>query len=103
MVMRTELDPLYRDVLGIDVCYFDSLYYCLSIPVAVWPNAKVCGRRLAGVAVSNPAVGIAVVSVVFCQVEVSATERSVVQGSPTERVSSSWIAIKRKSNLLHLQ
>ena len=45
-----------------------------------------CGRSLAGSAGSNPAGGMdmSVVSVVCCQVEVSATGRSLVQRSPTE-------------------
>jgi hypothetical protein len=46
----------------------------------------VCVRSLAGVAGSNPAVGmdISLVSVVCCQVEVGAPDRSLVQRSPTE-------------------
>jgi hypothetical protein len=46
-----------------------------------------CGRSLAGIAGSNPARGLgclSVVSVVFCQVEVSATGRSLVQRNHTE-------------------
>jgi hypothetical protein len=45
------------------------------------------GRSLAGIAGSNSAreLGcLSVVSVVFCQVEVSATGRSLVQMNPTE-------------------
>ena len=45
----------------------------------------VCGRSLAGIVDSNPALAwIAVVSVVCCQVEVSVSDRSLVQRSPIE-------------------
>jgi hypothetical protein len=48
----------------------------------------VCGRSLAGIAGSNPAGRghgyLSVVSVVCCQVEVSATSSSLVQRSPTD-------------------
>ena len=46
-------------------------------------KAWVCGRSLAGVVSSNPAEGMDV-SVMCCQVEVSASARSLVQRSPTE-------------------
>ena len=52
-------------------------------------RARVCGRSLAGIAGSNPAGGhgcLSPVSVVCCQVEVSATGRSLVQRSPTDCV-----------------
>jgi hypothetical protein len=56
-------------------------------PVAVLSNVWVCGRSIAGVTGSNH-IGVmdvlSLVSVVFCQVEVSATGRSLVQRSPTE-------------------
>jgi hypothetical protein len=47
------------------------------------------GRSLAGIAASNSAGGMSVclslvIVVVCCQVEVSATDRSLVQRSPTE-------------------
>ena len=50
----------------------------------VWAErckASVCGRSLVGTAGSNPAGGmdVSVASVVCCQVEVSATGRSLVQ------------------------
>ena len=53
-------------------------------PVAERSKAWVCSRSHAGIAGSNPAEGmdVCVVSVVSCQVEVSATGRSLVQ-SPT--------------------
>ena len=57
------------------------------IPVAALPKAWVCGRSLAGIAGSNAAEGrgcLSVVSVVCCQVEVSASGRSLVQRSLTE-------------------
>jgi hypothetical protein len=46
----------------------------------------VYGSPLGGIAVSNPAGGMdmSLVSVVFCQVEVSATGRTLVQRSPTD-------------------
>ena len=46
----------------------------------------VCSRLIAGVVVSNPAGGngcLSLVSVVCCQVEGSATGRSLVQRNPT--------------------
>jgi hypothetical protein len=57
------------------------------MPVAVRSKARVCGCSLAGYRVQIlPAHGcLSLVSVVCCQVEVSATGRSLVQKSPTER------------------
>jgi hypothetical protein len=55
--------------------------------VAARSKAWVCGRSLAGIAGSDPAGGhgcLSLVSVVCCQIEVSATGRSLVQMSPTE-------------------
>jgi hypothetical protein len=58
------------------------------IPMAVRSKAWVCGRLLAGIAGSNPTT---FVSVVCCQVQVSATGWSLVQRSPTEcGVSKVW-------------
>ena len=57
--------------------------------MAARSKAWVCGRSLAGIAGSNPARGMNVcVLRVLCVVEVagSATGRSLVQRSPTERV-----------------
>ena len=55
------------------------------IPVAALRNAWVCGRSLAGTVVSNPAgVRFSFVCVVVCQVEVSLSDRSIVQRSPTD-------------------
>jgi len=61
----------------------------LSQPIylAARSNAWVCGRSLAGIAGSNPAGGngsLFLVSVVCFQVEVSPTDRSLVQRSPTD-------------------
>ena len=50
-------------------------------------KAWVCGRSLAGTAGSNSTGYIVVcllVSAVCCQIEVSATTRSLIQGSPSE-------------------
>ena len=47
----------------------------VPIPVAVRSKAWVCGRSLVGITGSNPSEGmvICLASVVFCQVEVSAS------------------------------
>ena len=50
-------------------------------------NAWVWGIPLAGIADSNPARGmddLSLVSVVYCDVEVSASSRSLVQGLPKD-------------------
>ena len=47
-------------------------------------KAEVCGRSLAEIVYSNSAGGMFVVNVVCCHIEVSATSRSLVQGSPTD-------------------
>jgi hypothetical protein len=55
--------------------------------VANRPKARVLSRSPAGIAGSNPAVGMDVCLLwvlCVCQVEVSATGRSLVQGSPTD-------------------
>ena len=60
----------------------------MPIPVAARFKAWVYGYPLAGIAVSNPAGGMDVcpslVNVVCCQVEASASGRSLVQKSPTD-------------------
>ena len=52
-------------------------------------KAWVCSRSLAGIEGSNPSgdMGLSLVNIVCCRVEVSATGRSIIQGSPpqTER------------------
>ena len=63
-----------------------SLAFRRPIPVAERFMARVCGRSHAGSAGSNPARGmdVCVVSVVCCQVEVSATGGTLVQRTPTD-------------------
>jgi hypothetical protein len=66
-----------------------SLSYSLgnvTIPVAARSKAKVCGQALAGIVGSSPTGGmdICLVQCLCCQVEVSATGRSLIQRSPTE-------------------
>jgi len=53
------------------------------VPVAARSKAWVCGLSLADTEDSNPTGGMDVCCV-CCQVEVSATSRSFVQGSPTD-------------------
>jgi len=59
--------------------------------VAASSKAWVCGRSLAGVVgyhfAESMSVCLSVVTVVCCQLEVSATGRSVIQSSPTECVN----------------
>ena len=61
---------------------------CMYVPVPVAARSKelVCGRSPAEIMGSNPTGGngcLSVVSVVCCQVEVSATSWSLAQRSPT--------------------
>ena len=59
----------------------------MPAPVAAQFKAWVCGRSLLGTVGSNPARRhgcLSPVSVVCCQVRVSATDRSLVQIRPTE-------------------
>jgi hypothetical protein len=58
----------------------------VSSPVGTRSKARVCGRSLAVIAGSNPTGSICmyIVSVVCCQVEVSASGWSLVQLIPTE-------------------
>jgi hypothetical protein len=73
-----------------------AMVYKQLRPIAVAGRCKawLCGLTLAGIAGSNPAGGhgcLSFVSVVCCQVEVSATGWSLVQRSPTEcGVSKVW-------------
>ena len=57
------------------------------------PKAWVCDHSLAGIADSNPAAAwiSAYLSVVFSQVEASASGWSLVRGSPTECSVSAWV------------
>ena len=76
-------------------------------PVAARSKARVCGRQLARITGSNPTVGLnvclSVVSVVCSLVEVSATNRSLVQRSPSSSSSSSsfyWASVANAPNVL---
>jgi hypothetical protein len=71
--------------------------------VAALSKARVCAYSLDGIAGSNPTGGhgyLSAVSVVCCQVEVSASGRSLVQRSRTESVVS---VITNNKEGLHLQ
>ena len=62
--------------LTVCCCFLRTVIASWPVPVAAWSKAWVCGRQLAGIVGSNPAGGhgcLSVVSVVCCQVEVSAT------------------------------
>jgi len=60
--------------------------YANPIPVAARSKVWVCGRALAGIIGSNPAgvVDVRLARVMCCQVEVSVTDQSLAQRSPTE-------------------
>jgi hypothetical protein len=76
------------------------------IPVAARSKAWVCDRSLAGIAGSSPLerrVCLSVVSVVCCQVEVSATGWSLVQRSLTQCGVSKKCVITCKNDPRHLQ
>jgi len=63
------------------------LFKLKPIPMVARSKAWVPGRSLGGIAGSNPARGMDVLSpvdVVCCQVEASASGRSLVQMTPTE-------------------
>jgi len=69
----------------------ESVWNMRSNSAAVRSKAWVYGHSLDGIAGSNTAGGhgfLSVVSVVCCQVEVSATGRSLVQRSPTDCAAS---------------
>ena len=74
----------FPTLLTINVLYLEAhiLLHRLSgsISVAARSKAWVYGRSLVGIVGSNPAGGM---NVEFCQAEVSATDRSLVQRSPT--------------------
>jgi hypothetical protein len=66
----------------------------LLIPVAVWSRPWVYGRSHPGIVASNPTrvLGVfSLVRVVFCQIEVSASDWSLVQRSPTECGVTKWM------------
>jgi hypothetical protein len=75
--------------------------------VAAPSRAWTCGRSLVGIVGSNPTGGhecLSLMSVVACQVEVSATDRSLVQRSPTACGVSKWVwswNLKNGEALLH--
>ena len=73
--------------------------------MAARSNAWVCGRTLPGIAGSNPfgGMGVCLMRVVCCQVEVSATGRSLVQRSPIECVRVYFSVIRCNNNPLYLQ
>ena len=56
------------------------------IPLAERSKTRVYGRPLAGIVGSNPAGGkdVSLAGVVFCQVEVSAMGRFLIQRNPTD-------------------
>ena len=63
------------------------MYFTYFVPVTVAARSKVsvCGRSTAEIVSSNPTGAcLSLASVVFWQVEVSATSRSLVQRSPTD-------------------
>jgi len=66
-----------------------------------------CGRSVAGVAGSNPVreqVCLSVVSVVCCQLHVSATSLSIVQRSPTDSGASFCVIrnLEKEIAIVHL-
>jgi hypothetical protein len=94
MVTRTRLNITYTYVAclvpGVVCLQFliIVLVICiLPIPVAERSQARVCSLSLAGIMRSNPAEGMDICflwMLCVCQVEVSATGRSVIHRSPTD-------------------
>jgi hypothetical protein len=83
-----EIQHLVTRLLYFCENYILHIYNSWS-PVAARSKAWVCGRLLAGIAGSNPIDGhgyLSIVIVVCCQVEVSATGRSLIQRSPTDLI-----------------
>jgi hypothetical protein len=81
-----KMTSLELQGISFDVC-FTRPQPEEPIPVAARCKVWFCGRTLAGIVGSNSAWGhgcLSLVSDVYCQVEVSATGRSLVQRSPTE-------------------
>jgi len=75
------------EVTGHRVLLVHIMVQLKSIPVIVLSKAWVCQLSLAGTMSLNPANGhrdLSLVSVVFCQVEVSASDRLLVQRTPIE-------------------
>jgi hypothetical protein len=72
------------------------------VPAAARSKTWVCGRKLAGIAVLNPARGskACFLCVMYCQVEISATGRFLVQGSCTECVCVCVCACRINNGIL---
>ena len=83
---RKEYQGYFLGVKAAGACT-SYMIYIVPSPVSVLSKAWVFGRSNAGIAGLNldgVMDVLSLVSVVFCQVEVSATDRSFVQRSPTE-------------------
>jgi hypothetical protein len=83
----------YRGLLWLDYCpsYLETsqMHFLKAIPVATWSKECVWGLSLAWIAVLSTAwrMGcLSLVSVLFCQVEVYETGRSLIKRSPTAYV-----------------
>ena len=72
--------------LGVEAAYFIIRGYFLlqPVPVAALSKAQVSGCSPAEIVGSNPAGCSSIVSVVYCQVDVSMTSWFLVQRSPTK-------------------
>ena len=84
---RLALEERHEIIISMEIhaLKLNFLKYGEPIPVTVRSKAWVCGRSLAGIVDSNPAGAcLSVVSVVCCQVEVSALGYSLVQRRSTE-------------------
>jgi len=93
------LNPFCNFLLGKSICNLPLLDSTWSIPASGRSKASVCGRSLAVIAGSNPAVEhgcLSFVNVVFCKAEVSAMGRSLAQRSCIECVSLSVIRCTNK-------
>jgi hypothetical protein len=66
--------------------YFSHKYIESPIPVAARPKAWVCGQWFVATVGSNPTrdMDVCLVKCLCCQVEVSATGRSLIQRRPTD-------------------
>jgi hypothetical protein len=77
----------FKSAYRVHILYYAAYPLLEPIPLSALSMAWDCGRSLAGIAGSNPAKGMDVCllySVVFCQVEVSTSDPSLVHRSPTE-------------------
>ena len=87
---RFTLQPILM-LFHILIEIFSELQVTSPVSVATRSKAQVCGRSPAEIVGSNPTRGhvcLSVVSVVCCQVEVSATSWSLVHRSPVDCVAS---------------